>query len=269
MIVAIHPDSGSPVRRPPKSRTSAPSSGQRHDDVGGVHGVAQPLREWMSSAVAAARRRNMATMIARPTTTSAAATTSTKNTDDWPPMSLSMRPKVTKVRLTRVEHELDAHEHDQHVAPHQQPDAADGEQDGRQDQVPGPGNAHSAVDLLLLGLRHLAGHRQVVAGQDHRGHHRDDQQGGGHFEGQQVPGVDRLPELLDVLAGAAELAGVAVGRGAGGRVLYAIGPMLHLCTWERTRISMMATTPRRIGQRSLELGSARLRRVSCGPRRGT
>src|SRR5579871_2705609 len=44
----------------------------------------------------------MATMMPRPTTTSAAATTITKNTTDWPPMSLSMRANVTKVRLTAL-----------------------------------------------------------------------------------------------------------------------------------------------------------------------
>ncbi len=82
MTVAIHPDSGSPGPAAAEEQDQGAEQRQRHDDVGGVHAVAQPLSEWMSSAVAAARRRNMATMIARPTTTSAAATTSTKNTDD-------------------------------------------------------------------------------------------------------------------------------------------------------------------------------------------
>ena len=38
----------------------------------------------------------------RPTTTSAAATTSTKTTTVWPPMSSSIREKVTKVRVTAL-----------------------------------------------------------------------------------------------------------------------------------------------------------------------
>ena len=74
----------------------------------------------------------------RPTTTSAAATTSTKNTDTCAPRchSKRSRPKVMKVRLTAVEHQLHAHEHDQRIAPQQQSRAADEKQRGPQRQVP-------------------------------------------------------------------------------------------------------------------------------------
>src|SRR6202034_1537766 len=47
--------------------------------------------------------------------------------------------------VRRVEHQLDAHEHDQYVAPHEQTDGADAEEDGGQSQVPGPGQAHGVT----------------------------------------------------------------------------------------------------------------------------
>ena len=49
----------------------------------------------------------------------------------------------------RVEHQLDAHEHDQDVAPHQQADGADGEDNGRQAQVPGSREAHAGSSLSV------------------------------------------------------------------------------------------------------------------------
>src|SRR5207247_7731814 len=81
-------------------------SGERGDDpdeieqVAGVH--AQPFSSRTSSAVAPRRRRKMATMIASPTATSAAATTRVKKTMTWPPMSLSARANVRKVRLAAL-----------------------------------------------------------------------------------------------------------------------------------------------------------------------
>src|SRR5581483_10635145 len=41
-----------------------------------------------------------------------------------------------------VEHQFDAHEHDQGVAPDEQADGADAEDDGGEGQVPGAGNVH-------------------------------------------------------------------------------------------------------------------------------
>src|SRR4051812_9839252 len=46
-------------------------------------------------------------------------------------------------QVHRVEHQLDAHEHDDGVAPHQHPDGADGEQDRGQHQVVRDGHAGS------------------------------------------------------------------------------------------------------------------------------
>src|ERR1700729_3668209 len=43
----------------------------------------------------------------------------------------------------RVEHQLNAHQHDQDVAPHQEADGTDGEDDGGQAEVPGSREAHA------------------------------------------------------------------------------------------------------------------------------
>src|SRR5690606_18751776 len=44
-----------------------------------------------------------------------------------------------------IEHQLDAHEHDERVAPHEQTDAADGEEQRRQHEVPGAGDDHQSA----------------------------------------------------------------------------------------------------------------------------
>ena len=64
-------------------------------------------------------------MMPRPTTTSAAATTSTKNTTTWPPMSSSIAGERDEREVDGVEHQLDAHEHHERVAAHEQADRAD------------------------------------------------------------------------------------------------------------------------------------------------
>src|SRR4051794_17162402 len=50
-------------------------------------------------------------------------------------------------QVHRVEHQLDAHEHDDRVAPHQHADGADGEQDRGQHQVVGDGHRGAASPL--------------------------------------------------------------------------------------------------------------------------
>ena len=90
----------------------------------------QPFSSARSSAVAPGRRRRIDTMIPRPTTTSAAATTSTKNTAVWPPMSPMPRGQGDEAEVDGVEHQLDAHEHHERVAPHEHADGADAEQHG-------------------------------------------------------------------------------------------------------------------------------------------
>ena len=67
----------------------------------------------------------MATMMPRPTTTSAAATTSTKNTAACPPMSFELAGERDEGEIGGVQHELDAHEHHEDVAPDEQADGAD------------------------------------------------------------------------------------------------------------------------------------------------
>ena len=76
-------------------------------------------------------------MIPRPTTTSAAATTSTKNTTTWPPTSSSVLGERDEGEVDGVEHQLDAHEHHERVAPHQQADGAEREEQRGEHEVPG------------------------------------------------------------------------------------------------------------------------------------
>ena len=64
-------------------------------------------------------------MMPRPTTTSAAATTSTKNTTVCPAMSSRAADEGHEGQVHGVEHQLDAHEHHERVAAHQQADRAD------------------------------------------------------------------------------------------------------------------------------------------------
>ena len=75
-------------------------------------------------------------MIPRPTTTSAAATTSTKNTTPGRRRRSRCAGEGDEGEVDGVEHQLDAHEHHQRVAPDQQADGADGEQHGGQHEVP-------------------------------------------------------------------------------------------------------------------------------------
>ena len=70
----------------------------------------------------------MATMIPRPTTTSAAATTRTKNTADLAADVVQLAGEGDEGEVGGVQHQLDAHEHHEHVAPHEQADGADREE---------------------------------------------------------------------------------------------------------------------------------------------
>ena len=63
--------------------------------------------------------------------------TSTKNTITWPRMSFSALANDDEREVHRVEHELDAHEHHEHVAPDEQADRADGEEHRREHEVVG------------------------------------------------------------------------------------------------------------------------------------
>ena len=97
-------------------------------------------------------------MMPRPTTTSAAATTSTKNTIDLAADVVELRGEGDEGEVDGVEHQLDAHEHHQRVAPDQQPDGADGEQQRAEHQVPGRGDLQAAITcdlsarLVVVGL---------------------------------------------------------------------------------------------------------------------
>src|SRR5439155_20171510 len=76
--------------------------GDEPGETDGIHVGRYPRSRLMSSAVAPWRRRKIDKISARPITTSAAATTRVKNTNTCPPMSSSIRAKVTNVRLTAL-----------------------------------------------------------------------------------------------------------------------------------------------------------------------
>jgi len=71
-----------------------------------------------------------ATTKARPTATSAAAKPITRRAKAWPETEPLWRAKAMKLKVGRVEHELDAHEDHQGVAPDQHTGDADGETEG-------------------------------------------------------------------------------------------------------------------------------------------
>src|SRR5205823_2058976 len=48
-------------------------------------------------------------------------------------------------QVDRVQHQLDTHEHDEHIAADEETDRADPEQHGGQRQVPGTGDSHNFV----------------------------------------------------------------------------------------------------------------------------
>ena len=180
--------------------------------------TSQPRNTERSSAVASLRRRMMATTIARPTTTSAAATTSTKKTEISPPRSFRSFTKGDEGQVHRVEHELDAHEHDQRVAPDQQPDGTHREQNRGEHQVPGGCQFHqaSSTELELIVGRQLDG-RELgdraelalgLAGQQHGADHRDREQQRGDLECEHVVGEQGAAELVDVGVGSSTAVGL-------------------------------------------------------------
>ena len=123
-------------------------------------------------------------MMPRPTTTSAAATTSTKNTAVCPPMSPSCVARATKREVDGVEHQLDAHEHHERVAPHEHADGADAEQHGGEHEVPRRGGRD--VGDHASHLRRIGSRRGSSARQQHRADDGDDQQHRRELEGEHV-----------------------------------------------------------------------------------
>src|SRR4051794_24784748 len=148
----------------------------------------------MSSAVASARLREIATMIARPTTPSAAATTSTKKTTTCPPMSFSMRAKVTKVKLTALSISSTHMNMTSTLRRISNPTAPMVKSMAARPRYQAPGTLTGAS--LLFRPVHAAARR--VAGEHDRPDHGDDQQDRGHLEGQQVAGEQGARQLLDV-----------------------------------------------------------------------
>ena len=144
--------------------------------------MAQPFSSARSSAVALGLRRRIATMMPRPTTTSAAATTITKNTVVCPLMSPSLRATATKREVDGVEHQLDAHQHDQRVATNQHTDRADAEQHGGQHEVPRRRGDAAIGDHDGVSVDRL----RCPTRQQHRADDGDHQQHRGELERQHV-----------------------------------------------------------------------------------
>ena len=102
----------------------APSAGARvgrgAERSGSVTGRRLSVLQQVASSTEADRRvRKIDMMIASPTTTSAAATTITKNAITWPVEVAVDAGERDEREVRGVEHQLDAHEHDDRVAPHQ------------------------------------------------------------------------------------------------------------------------------------------------------
>ncbi len=143
IAVASQPARGLPSLRPAASRTAKPargSSGMRNAErsTGPVSPSARGCRRRSLPGGA----RKIETMIPRPTTTSAAATTSTKKTADLPGDVVQGPGEGDEGEVRGVQHQLDAHEHHEHVAPNEQTDRADREQHRREGEVPGGSDAH-------------------------------------------------------------------------------------------------------------------------------
>ena len=109
-------------------------------------------------------------MIASPTAASAAATVITKKTNTCPADAVRLRER-DEAQVHRVEHQLDAHEHDDRVAADQHAEHADREQHRARRTAPQP-----ACCPPLLAL--LAEH--------HRADDRGEQQDARHLERQQI-----------------------------------------------------------------------------------
>ena len=90
-------------------------------------------------------------MMPRPTTTSAAATTSTKNTTTWPPMSLSIRAKVTNVRLTALSMSSTHMNITSGLRRTSRPTAPDVKRSGAEHEVPGGGDLQDGDHALTPG----------------------------------------------------------------------------------------------------------------------
>ena len=73
-----------------------------------------------------ARKRKKARTMARPTAASAAATAMMKKANIWPVMvAACCAVERDERQVHRVQHQLDAHQLDEHVAAHQEADGAD------------------------------------------------------------------------------------------------------------------------------------------------
>jgi hypothetical protein len=131
----------------------------------------------------------------RPTTTSAAATTRTKKTMACPPMSLSMRAKVTKVRLAALSISSmhmnmirTLRRTSRPMAPMVKTMAARPRYQAPERLI--ADDPSLSVVVLLLGVD-----RRRAAGQHDGADHGDDQQRGGGLEREQVGGEELLAQL--------------------------------------------------------------------------
>ena len=130
---------GQRVAEPPADQRRAPRT--RRAGSNGMRNAAwttdaQPFSEWRSSAVVLARRRKMATTMPEADDDLGRRHHQDEEHDRLAADVAEHPGEGHEGQVGGVQHQLDAHEHDQHVAPDQQADGADGEQHGRQAQVP-------------------------------------------------------------------------------------------------------------------------------------
>ena len=200
-----HDERGQHHRRRQVARRSArrdlrPNSRISRNPASGKAGInqmtsstVQPLSSARSSVVAPGRRLRIEMMMPSPTTTSAAATTSTKNTAVWPSMLPKRADEGDEAQVDGVEHQLDAHEDHERVAPHEHADRAHREQHGREDQVVGGrrlgGGDHSSPAVPS----------STSPREQHGAGDGDDQQDRGELEGEHVVVEQVVGELLDVV----------------------------------------------------------------------
>ena len=135
----IQCDAGAPEPRCPRGRRRSrrpAARAQRGDRAGPWSSRRQPFRLPSSSTSMVPTLRNSSTRMARPIADSAAATVRMKKTKIWPEVSSRIVRERDEIEVDREQHQLDRHEHDDHVAPvEEDPDHADREQDRAQHEI--------------------------------------------------------------------------------------------------------------------------------------
>ena len=126
----------------PAGRRSRP--GAADDQVGDVEHAAQPFIRWRSSASAAGPAAEDGDDDAEAHHHLGRGHHQDEEHQHLPADVVQGAGERDEGEVGGVEHELDAHEHDQHVSAHQHAEGADGEEHGSERQVPGRVDGHEA-----------------------------------------------------------------------------------------------------------------------------